>query len=183
MGLLEVANEIVNEMDLYLQQKARKWNFSLFLDFTHVLQRCKWRGESVADEPTVCAVGEEEALIHCTTVARELSELLTKYDSVATKWDQRYGSIVAAFASENDWRSWKKENMSKIDLWLQFMKLIGKKPEEGVQRKIAEKYLQQKRRQRNDEQVEHLYMLLIILMRPWRASNDDALELPRDGAP
>jgi hypothetical protein len=131
----------------------------------------------------VCAVGEEEALIHCTTVARELSELLTKYDSVATKWDHRYGSIVAAFARENDWGSWKRDDMSKIDLWLQFMKLIGKKPEEGVQRKIAEKYLQQKRQQRNDEQVEHLYMLLIILMRPWRASNDDDLELPRDGAP
>jgi hypothetical protein len=178
MGLLEVANEIVNEMDRYLQRKGRKWNFSLFLDFTHVLQRCKWRGESVADEPTVCAVGEEEELIHCTTVARTLSELLAKYDSVATKWDQTYASTVAKFARDKDEKRWTRDDMSKIDLWLQFMKLIGKKPEGGVQRKIAEKYLQQKQKQkRNDEQLEHLYMLLVILMRPWRASNDDALEL------
>jgi hypothetical protein len=141
LGFLDAAEEIIHDMKIHLQRKRKQWNYRLFLDFTHIFHRCKWR---------------HEVFPH--------NSIMEEYDLLCGKWFEKYGEeFLLSWVNERrnsskTLKNLKTDTISKIDMSMQFMKLLGTKVDANLEEKIVS--LVQKK---HTYQTEHLYMLLLIL--------------------
>ena len=134
-GLENEVKAICNELSEHLDRKTKKWDFPLFQNFTHVLNRTTWWGESFPNHG-----------------------LLYKYLQLAIQWLNTYESnIITNFCGYNKskLRQTKSSLRNKIDMILQFKTLlhipISKKTQSQILLLLSMSHT---------KQTEHLYMLM-----------------------
>ena len=136
-GIERHVEGICDDMERHLDRKRRGWDNALFLDFTHVLIRNTWFGETFDNK-----------------------ELLKRYTVLANRFLDSYVLHYGIFdtfkgMSKTKLRRLKRGFISKLDLGMQFLHILGHEFEDEVRRQVIKLF-----GMRHTKQIEHLYMLM-----------------------